>query len=214
MVMVKPLTNVVDLAIDDDTLRILGSAAVTLITTAGKDGSVNAAPHSRAMVADYNPPQVLISVNTKHDTYRNIIETKEFVVNIPGTDLIREVWITQKHFPYGTSELEEAKLTAFPAEKVKPPRIRECKAYIECKVVWTKIIGTSCLALGKIEAISAREEVGKFSEAKERAIALNRLIFLSYQKVENLRNWMFAEIGKIHTLTERDGKVEIKSETI
>jgi len=99
------------------------------------DRATNAAPHSWFTVADYNPPQVVISVNTKHDTYRNLVETKEFVVNIPGTDLITEVWINQKHFPYGTSELEEAKLTAFPAEKVKPPRIRECKAYIECKVL-------------------------------------------------------------------------------
>jgi len=163
------------------------------------------------MVADYNPPQILISVNTKNDTYRNIIETKEFVVKILGTDLIRQTWITQKHFPYGTNELEEAKLTAFPAEKVKPPRIRECKASMECKVVWTKIIGTSCLALGNIEAISARKEIGKL-EVKERAIALNRLIFFSYQKTDNTRNWMFAEIGKIHTLTEKDEETEIKNE--
>jgi len=202
-----------NLSLDDDTLRLLAFSPVTLITTIGKDGSTNAAPHSRCTVADYDPPRILISVNTKHNTYRNIIETKEFVINILGADLIRQIWVAQKHFSYGTSELEQAKLTAFPAEKVTPPRIKECRAYIECRVLWTKIVGSSCLILGNVEAISAKEEVGKLN-VKERAIALNRLIFFSYQKGENLRNWMFAEIGKIHIVTERDGKVEIKSETI
>jgi len=49
---------------------------------------------------------------------------------------------------------------------------------------------------------------------KERAIALNRPIFFSYQKEENVRRWMFAEIGKIHTLTDKDGMIEIKSEQV
>jgi flavin reductase (DIM6/NTAB) family NADH-FMN oxidoreductase RutF len=207
------LTNVLSLSLDDDTLRLLAFSPVTLITTVGEDGSTNAAPHSRSTVADYNPPQILISVNTNHDTYRNIIETKEFVINIPSADLIRQIWIAQKHFPYGTSELEQAKLTTFPAEKVRPPRIKECKAHIECGVLWTKIIGSSCLALGNVEAISAKEEIGKLS-VKEQAVALNRLIFFSYQKGENVRKWMFAEMGKIHILTEKDEKVGIKSETI
>jgi len=207
------LTNVFSLTIDADTLRLLGFSPVTLITTVGKDGSTNAAPHSRYTIADYNPPQILVSVDMKHDTYRNIVETKEFVINIPGIDLIRQIWIAQQHFPYGTSEIEQAKLTAFPAEKVKPPRIKECKAYIECGVLWTKIIGSSCLVLGNVESLSARKEIENLG-AKERAIALKRLIFISYQREENIKKWMFAEIGQIHTLTESNGELEIKSEKI
>ena len=207
------MTNAVPLSVDDDTLRLLGFCSVTLITTIGRDGSTNAAPHSRYTVASYSPPQILISVDTRHDTYRNILETKEFVINIPGADLIQQIWIAQKHFPYGTSELEQARLTAFQAEKVKPPRIRQCKAYIECRAVWTKIVGSSCLILGSVEAISAKKGTEKLG-MKERAIALNRLIFLSYQKGKHARRWMFAEIGSIITLTERDGKVKIESETI
>lgn len=206
------MTNVVELSLNDDILRLLSFCPVTLITTVGKNGSTNAAPHSRSTIASYNPPQIIISVNVKHDTYRNIVETREFVVNIPGVDLIKRIWITQKRFPYGVNELEQAGLTEFPAEKVKPPRIKECKAYIECKVAWTKNVGSSCLILGNIEAISARKEI-KTLDIKGRAAALNRLIFLSYQKRNNKRTWTFAEIGKIHILTEIDGKVEVKSET-
>lgn len=197
------------LPIDKGALQLLGFNPVTLITTVGKDGSINAAPHGWVTVVDYNPPQLLFSVNIKHDTYRNVIETREFVVNIPSADMIREIWVTQKHFPYGTNELEEANLTALPSEQVKPPRIKECKAHIECKVLWTKIIGSTCLVLGSIEAVSISKELEKL-DVKDRAIALNRLIFFSYQRAGKERKWMFAQMGKIHILIEKDGEIEIK----
>jgi flavin reductase (DIM6/NTAB) family NADH-FMN oxidoreductase RutF len=170
----------VSLPIADNVLRLLGFNPVTLITSVDKEGAVNTAPHGWVSIVDYNPPQLVLSVNVKHDTYRNILEAGEFVVNIPSADLIGEIWITQKHFPYGTSELEEAGLTTLPSDKVKPPRIKECKAHLECKVLWTNIIGSACLVLGSIEAISVDEEMEKL-DAKEQAIALNRLIFLSYE---------------------------------
>jgi len=207
------LTHAESLPITDDILRLLGFLPVAIITTVGKDGSVNAAPYSWVTIVSYDPPQVIISTNIKRDTYRNIIDTGEFVINIPSVDMLKAIWITQKHFPYGVNELEEANLTAFPAEKAKPPRIKECKAYLECKVVWTKDIGPTCLVLGSIETVSVAEDLEKL-DMKERAIALNRPIFFSYQKEGNIRKWMFAEIGKIHTLTEKNGTLEIKSETI
>jgi flavin reductase (DIM6/NTAB) family NADH-FMN oxidoreductase RutF len=207
------MSDKVSLPIENDILRLLGFSPATLITTVGKDGSVNAAPYGWITVVDYNPPQLLFSVNIKHDTYRNVLETEEFVVNVPSADMIREIWITQKPFPYGINELEEADLTPLPSEKVKPPRIKECKAHIECNVIWTKIIGSACLVLGNIEAISIDKEMEELDE-KARAIALNRPIFFSYQREGSERKWMFGEIGKIHKLIEKNGEVEIKTRKV
>jgi len=207
------MSDKVSLPIENDILRLLGFSPVTLITTVGKDGSVNAAPYGWITVVDYNPPQLLFSVNIKHDTYRNVLETEEFVVNVPSADMIEEIWITQKPFPYGINELEEADLTPLPSEKVKPPRIKECKAHIECKVIWTKIIGSACLVLGNIEVISVDKEMEELDE-KARAIALNRPIFFSYQREGSERKWMFGEIGKIHKLIEKNGEVELKTRKV
>jgi flavin reductase (DIM6/NTAB) family NADH-FMN oxidoreductase RutF len=207
------MSDKVSLPIENNILRLLGFSPVTLITTVDKDGLINAAPYGWITVVDYNPPQLLFSVNIKHDTYRNILETEEFVVNVPSADMIREIWITQKPFPYGTNELEKANLTALPSEKVKPPRIKECKAHIECRVLWTKIIGSACLVLGSIEAISIDKEVEAL-DVKERVIALKRPVFFSYQKGGNEKKWMFGEIGKIHILIEKDGEAEVKTETV
>jgi len=129
------LENVVILPLNKEVLTLLNLKPAVIITTVGKDGSTNAAPYSWFSIVDYNPPRILFSTNMKRDTYRNVLETREFVLNYPSTRLLRQIWITSKHFPYGVSELEKANLTGFPSEKVKPPRIKECRAHIECRVL-------------------------------------------------------------------------------
>ena len=166
------MSDKVSLPIENDILRLLGFSRVTLITTVGKDGSVNAAPYGWITVVDYNPPQLLFSVNIKHDTYRNVLETEEFVVNVPSADMIREIWITQKPFPYGINELEEADLTPLPSEKVKPPRIKECKAHAECKLLWHKRLGGNLIVfIGRVIALSVDKDI--FDDEKKHVKTLD-----------------------------------------
>jgi len=205
--------NVVTLPLNKEVLTLLNLKPAVIITTIGKDGSINAAPYSWFSIVDYNPPQILISTNMKRDTYRNVLETGEFVLNYPSTRLLKQIWVTSKHFPYGVSELEKASLTGFPSEKVKPPRIRECIAHIECKVLWTKPIGSSCIVLGDIVSISVQKKM-KQLEAKSRVVKLNPPLYFGFKEDEETRKWMFAEIGKIHTLTEKEEKIEITSKSL
>ena len=77
------------------------------------------------------------------------------MVNVPSQDLVEEVWICGDKYagnpiPKGTNELTIAGLTAIPAEKVKPPRIKECYGHIECRVNWIKDVGDHFLVLGDI----------------------------------------------------------------
>ena len=211
--MVCVLSNVVTLPLNKEVLTLLNLKPAVIITTVGKDGSTNAAPYSWFSIVDYNPPQVLFSTNMKRDTYRNVLETKEFVLNYPSTHLLKQIWITSKHFPYGVSELEKANLTGFPSEKVKPPRIKECRAHMECKVLWTKPIGSSCLVLGNIVSLSVDKKMEQ-PDAKNKVIKLNPPLYFAFKEDDGTRKWMFAEIGKIHTITEKDEKVEITSESI
>lgn len=207
------MSEIINLPVNYDSITLLNFTPTTIITTVGKDESINSAPMSWVTVVSYDPPQLLFSVNLKHDTYRNVLETGEFVVNIPGVNLIKEIWISQKHFPYGVNEIQMADLTFTSSDMVKPPKIVECKAHIECKVVWKKVIGSTCLVLGSIIAITTDKILEKLN-LKERAIALKRLMYFSFRKVNKERIWMFAEIGKIHTIIEKDGKIKIKSENI
>lgn len=207
------LTNVVLLPINKETLTLLNLKPTLLVTTVGKDGSTNAAPYSWFTIADYDPPRFLLSTNMKRHTYRNILETGELVANFPDTSLLREIWVTSKHFPYGVNELEKAGLTGIPSEKVKPPRIKECRAHIECKVLWVKPIGSASLVLGEIVSISAQKEIEHLT-TRNKMVKLNPPLYFSFKEKEGAREWMFAEIGKIATITEKDEQVKIKSENL
>ena len=207
------MTNVVSLPINIETLTLLNLRPVVLITTMGKDGSINAAPYTWFTVVDYDPPQVLLSTNMKRDTYRNILETREFVANFPDTSLLRQIWVTSKHFPYGVNELERAGLPSFPSERVKPPRIKECKAHVECKVLWTKPIGSTSLVLGEVVSISAHKEIERL-RVKRKMVKLNPPLYFSFEEDEGRREWMFAEIGKITTVTEKGEKIKITRENL
>jgi len=206
------LPNIVTLPANMEVLTLLNLKPTVIITTVGKDGSTNAAPFSRFSIVDYNPPRTLFSTRMKRDTYKNILETGEFVLNYPSIHLLKQIWITSKHFPYGVSELGKANLTAVSSEKVKPPRIQECIAHVECNVLWTKPIGSSCLVLGDIVSISADRRMEQL-DVKHKVIKLDPALYFTFREDAGRRKWMFAEIGKIHTITERDGKIEITSET-
>ena len=207
------MENVVQLAIDKELLTLLNLKPAVIVTTAGKDGSTNAAPFSWFSIVDYEPPRILLSTNMKRDTYRNILETKEFVFNFPSVKLLKQIWITSKHFPYGTSEIEKANLTSFPSEKVKPPRIKECDIHMECKVLWTKPIGSSCIVLGDIVSISANKKMEKLDK-KDRLVQLNPPLYFAFKEVGEKRTWMFAAITKIHKIVQKNDKISITSETL
>lgn len=205
--------DITTLPLSREVLTLLNLKPVVIITTIGKDGSINAAPYGWFSIVDYSPPQFLFSCNIKRDTYKNICKTKEFVANYPSTRLLRQIWITSKHFPYGVNELEKAGLTGFPSEKVKPPRIKECVAHIECKVLWIKPTGSASLILGSIVSISVDKEI-KQAELKDKLIKLNPPLYFAFQESQGVRKWLFAEIGKIITLTEENEEIKIISELI
>jgi flavin reductase (DIM6/NTAB) family NADH-FMN oxidoreductase RutF len=122
-------------------------------------GRVNAAPFGNVTSVSTDPERLVLATMRAWDTYRNIRATKEFVVNVPGKQLLDEVWICGDKYagvpiPYGINELKIAKLTETKSLKVRPPRITECFGHLECKALWIKNVGDHSLILADIVAAS------------------------------------------------------------
>ena len=115
-------------------------ACAVMITTVDKEGRVNAASFATCVRQNHEPTCISFTVEIDKDTYHNVLATEEFVVNIPSFDreILEKVRVVGLPFPRGVNELEKAGLTPIPARALKPPRIAECKAHYECKVMWTK----------------------------------------------------------------------------
>jgi flavin reductase (DIM6/NTAB) family NADH-FMN oxidoreductase RutF len=87
------------------------------------------------------------------DTARNIRRTGEFVVNVVTEDIAEKMNICATDFPPEMSEVELAGFTTAPSRVVKPPRLAEAHAALECREYTTMEIGHSRIILGRVVAV-------------------------------------------------------------
>lgn len=133
---------------------------IALITSMDEDGRLNAAPFSAYNYLCTDPPIIGVGVTNRpdqklvpKDTARNIRRTGEFVVNVVTEDIAGKMNICATDFPPEMSEVELAGFTTVPSQKVKPPRLAEAHAALECIEYTTMEIGRSRIILGRVVAI-------------------------------------------------------------
>src|SRR5579864_8414594 len=95
---------------------------IALVTSKGSNGVINAAPFSYFNAVCHEPPIVSIAIQRRggvhKDTARNIIGSREFVVNICSLNLAKSVSITSGDFSPDISEVELANLSLLPSDKI------------------------------------------------------------------------------------------------
>ena len=72
--------------------------------------------------------------NTTKDTLYNIQNTREAVINVVNYDIVRQMTVTSIQYPAEISEFDKAGLTPIPSEVVRPFRVQESPAHLECQV--------------------------------------------------------------------------------
>ncbi|MEO6739888.1 MAG: flavin reductase family protein, partial [Chthoniobacteraceae bacterium] len=137
---------------------------IAWVTTLGPDGVVNAAPFSFFNVLGANPPIVGFCPGdrddgTPKDTARNVRLGHEFVVNLVDEAVAEAMNKTAASLPYGVSEITAAGLTTAPSSVVKPPRIAESPASLECVEWGTLQIGGNRLVIGLVKRLHVRDEL-------------------------------------------------------
>lgn len=113
---------------------------IAWVSTASPEGVPNLAPFSFFTGIAANPMSVCFApVNDrdgkKKDTLLNIEKTRQFVVNLAGESNAAQMNQTSAAYPYGVSEFEKAGVTPLPCVKVKPPRVKETLASLECELI-------------------------------------------------------------------------------
>jgi flavin reductase (DIM6/NTAB) family NADH-FMN oxidoreductase RutF len=130
---------------------------VVLVTTRNEDGTSNIAPKCWASMVASAPLTLGFNCNLDHWTARNVLRSRQFVVNVPGAELASRVWaIAGLAHP---RPVEAAGFTSLPATKVQPPRVAECRAHLECVLDRHLIFGREVFLVGRVVAASADKEV-------------------------------------------------------
>ncbi len=136
---------------------------IAWVSTVDIHGTPNLAPFSFFTVASSNPLTLMFTplqsgaAGNLKDTPRNILATKEFVVNITNEATAAAMSRSAADIPRGESEFPYAQVTPAPSNVVKPPRVAEAPVSFECKLTQTVAVGagpgSGLVVLGEVVSI-------------------------------------------------------------
>lgn len=122
---------------------LLGAIAprpIAFASTVDKDGNPNLAPFSFFNVFSANPPILIFSparsgrTGAHKHTYENIREVPEVVINVVNYSMVNQTSLASTEYPKGVNEFIKAGFTPAESETVRPFRVKESPAQLECKV--------------------------------------------------------------------------------
>jgi flavin reductase (DIM6/NTAB) family NADH-FMN oxidoreductase RutF len=120
---------------------------ICFASTMDENGLVNLSPFSFFNLFSTNPPIAIFSPvkrvrdNTHKHTLENVLQVPEVVINIVDYEMVEQASLASCEYPRGINEFDKAGFTMIPSEIVKPPRVKESKVQMECRVMEVKPLG-------------------------------------------------------------------------
>ncbi|HEX9600010.1 MAG TPA: flavin reductase family protein [Mariniflexile sp.] len=121
-------------------LSAVAPRPIAFASTVDVDGRANLSPFSFFNVFSANPPILIFSPsrrvrdNTVKHTLKNVLETREVVINMVSFDMVHQASLSSTEYPEGVNEFEKAGFTMLKSDIVKPFRVAESPVQMECKV--------------------------------------------------------------------------------
>ncbi len=130
---------------------LLGAVAprpIAFASTIDANGTPNLSPFSFFNVFSANPPIAIFSpalsgrTGLPKHTYENVKEVPEVVITVVNYNIVQQASLSSTEYAKGVNEFEKAGLTPLKSELVKPYRVKESPAQLECKVKQVIELGT------------------------------------------------------------------------
>ena len=121
-------------------LGSVGPRPIAFASTIDSKGNINLAPFSFFNVFSANPPIMIFSparsgrTNESKDTYNNVKEVPEVVINVVTHDMVHQMSLASSPYDSDVSEFEKAGFTSLASDLITPPRVKESPVQFECKV--------------------------------------------------------------------------------
>ncbi|MBN9478499.1 MAG: flavin reductase family protein [Burkholderiales bacterium] len=138
---------------------------VAWITTQDESGRVNAAPFSSYNYVAHSPPMLAVNIGSRKgelkDTARNIVETREFVVNVATEATLELMHASGADYPPEIGEPETLGIELAPSTVVRPPRIPATPIQMECRLEHVLPLGRglNTLYIGEVVAFHLSEAI-------------------------------------------------------
>ena len=129
-------------------LGAIGPRPIAFASTVDKKGNHNLAPFSFFNVFSANPPILIFSparsgrTNETKDTYNNVKEVPECVINVVTYDMVHQMSLASSPYDADVDEFVKTGFTPLQSDTVSPMRVAESPVQFECKVIEVKELGT------------------------------------------------------------------------
>ena len=132
---------------------------VVLVTCVDSRGEPNIITLAWAGTVCSEPPMIGLSIRPSRYSHELISNSKEFVVNIPTTTILKETDYCGVTSGKDLDKFSKTKLTPEKADNVKVPLIRECPVNIECVLKNRIPLGAHDLFLGEIVQVHMDQDI-------------------------------------------------------
>ncbi len=170
------------------------------ISTIDQNGINNLAPFSYFNILGDDPPHIMFSTrrdnNTNKDTLNNVLNNKQFVVNMVTEELVEQMNATAQSVPSEVDEFELVGLTPLPSTLIKPNRVKESPITFECEMVHHYFLensktGGACVVIGRVIMMHIDESV---------LLDNYKINMETYKPVSRLAGANYTKIGEVFSI--------------
>ena len=114
------------------------------------DGKPNFLTVSWAGITSADPPTMSIAIRNTRYSLRGIQESRQFSVNVPSVDMVKETDYCGVVSGSKSDKVKECGFKVFYGDLDKAPLIEQCPINIECEVLQIVALGDHSLIIGQI----------------------------------------------------------------
>ena len=169
---------------------------IAFVSSIDEQGIYNLAPFSFFSAVCSKPPTILFcpgvraATGKSKDTLRNVLATKEFVVNIVSEEIAAEMNKTSAEVAPEVDEFVLSGLTPLASETVRAPRVAESAVQMECRLREVITIsaepGGASIVIGEVLRFHVREDLfDKYRIDPEKLNAIGRMGGSTYCRTQD-----------------------------
>lgn len=173
---------------------------VVLVTTLDANKRTNIMTLTLVGAVCWEPPMISIGVGKNQHSRILIEKYREFVVNIPKAEMLRDVEYCGLVSGRNMDKCAKTSFTLVPSSKVIPSMIEECPVNLECKVKRRILLGSNIMFLAEVVFLhvdkTILDETGGVNLGKAKPIMFN--LTQTYWGIgEKLADYGFTRIEKL-----------------
>jgi flavin reductase (DIM6/NTAB) family NADH-FMN oxidoreductase RutF len=136
------------------------SLVMCILPAPATESGINVITLSFCTHCSYKPPMMAIAIQNINDGYRLVQHASEFVLAVPGEDMVREAMACGTDSAKDADKVRSLMIQLVPSDKIKVPGLARAIANIELQKKSTTECGDHLLVVGEVLKYGVNQKKG------------------------------------------------------